>query len=113
MIRRPPRSTLFPYTTLFRSLEGNPAITGEEDLDPAVGFDRVDEKLPGLIVEHPLAEAAHLPAGNAQHAEHDVHGGREVLAEPLLASEEEVVKRSHPGRRGRGFQGIRESRGAA
>src|SRR5438477_12195553 len=24
MIRRPPRSTLFPYTTLFRSLSGNP-----------------------------------------------------------------------------------------
>src|SRR5260221_1742025 len=23
MIRRPPRSTLFPYTTLFRSLDGN------------------------------------------------------------------------------------------
>src|SRR2546422_3711552 len=23
MIRRPPRSTLFPYTTLFRSLKGN------------------------------------------------------------------------------------------
>src|SRR5205823_12015222 len=25
MIRRPPRSTLFPYTTLFRSLEAGPA----------------------------------------------------------------------------------------
>src|SRR5258707_15789445 len=25
MIRRPPRSTLFPYTTLFRSPEGQPA----------------------------------------------------------------------------------------
>src|SRR5436853_4065939 len=25
MIRRPPRSTLFPYTTLFRSLEGTAA----------------------------------------------------------------------------------------
>src|SRR5256885_3532871 len=24
MIRRPPRSTLFPYTTLFRSLESDP-----------------------------------------------------------------------------------------
>src|SRR5258708_10703077 len=24
MIRRPPRSTLFPYTTLFRSPKGNP-----------------------------------------------------------------------------------------
>src|SRR2546426_7516247 len=28
MIRRPPRSTLFPYTTLFRSLEGT-APTGD------------------------------------------------------------------------------------
>src|SRR5688572_31369122 len=26
MIRRPPRSTLFPYTTLFRSLETEPPI---------------------------------------------------------------------------------------
>src|SRR5688572_32536546 len=25
MIRRPPRSTLFPYTTLFRSMAGHPA----------------------------------------------------------------------------------------
>src|SRR5690349_23798628 len=27
MIRRPPRSTLFPYTTLFRSGQGRPART--------------------------------------------------------------------------------------
>src|SRR3712207_9324731 len=26
MIRRPPRSTLFPYTTLFRSLSSSPAL---------------------------------------------------------------------------------------
>src|SRR3712207_6929362 len=26
MIRRPPRSTLFPYTTLFRSLHGRPTM---------------------------------------------------------------------------------------
>src|SRR5258708_21857537 len=26
MIRRPPRSTLFPYTTLFRSLKANPGL---------------------------------------------------------------------------------------
>src|SRR2546422_10087633 len=30
MIRRPPRSTLFPYTTLFRSVE--------DEVDPTVGF---------------------------------------------------------------------------
>src|SRR5205807_9712748 len=29
MIRRPPRSTLFPYTTLFRSLQPAPAAPGD------------------------------------------------------------------------------------
>src|SRR3989442_15069256 len=30
MIRRPPRSTLFPYTTLFRSRFGADRVVGEE-----------------------------------------------------------------------------------
>src|SRR2546422_4997116 len=31
MIRRPPRSTLFPYTTLFRSLQfANPTVTSRK-----------------------------------------------------------------------------------
>src|SRR2546426_3629019 len=38
MIRRPPRSTLFPYTTLFRSLERLPILTraplGDERVVP-------------------------------------------------------------------------------
>src|SRR2546426_5388320 len=29
MIRRPPRSTLFPYTTLFRSRQGDAALPGD------------------------------------------------------------------------------------
>src|SRR5256886_12348956 len=29
MIRRPPRSTLFPYTTLFRSQDGGPHAPGQ------------------------------------------------------------------------------------
>src|SRR2546428_6371476 len=33
MIRRPPRSTLFPYTTLFRSTAGN-RRNGSENLRP-------------------------------------------------------------------------------
>src|SRR3712207_7571841 len=28
MIRRPPRSTLFPYTTLFRSMQGKTPVIG-------------------------------------------------------------------------------------
>src|SRR3712207_8091733 len=44
MIRRPPRSTLFPYTTLFRSLHGVGAAgqgagDGAAGLDAAVGDD--------------------------------------------------------------------------
>src|SRR5690349_23948563 len=35
MIRRPPRSTLFPYTTLFRSK----AIVGLARIVPSLGFD--------------------------------------------------------------------------
>src|SRR3989442_4965656 len=40
MIRRPPRSTLFPYTTLFRSIDTDPGLlqiwmtTGAVDLAP-------------------------------------------------------------------------------
>src|SRR5256885_3525402 len=32
MIRRPPRSTLFPYTTLFRSIDAALAISSGQDL---------------------------------------------------------------------------------
>src|SRR3712207_8874288 len=34
MIRRPPRSTLFPYTTLFRSNTGNVTLTAPTVSDP-------------------------------------------------------------------------------
>src|SRR5690242_21537382 len=34
MIRRPPRSTLFPYTTLFRSLDGPRAVQPLRDRRP-------------------------------------------------------------------------------
>src|SRR2546430_8642539 len=42
MIRRPPRSTLFPYTTLFRSCLG----IGGELLDPAED-NGLEQRLPG------------------------------------------------------------------
>src|SRR3712207_8175464 len=47
MIRRPPRSTLFPYTTLFRSLvvggRDDPAVVGEGAVDQLRGQDGVAE----------------------------------------------------------------------
>src|SRR3989442_4359729 len=40
MIRRPPRSTLFPYTTLFRSLGDGPELRRLGDLDVGGDLDR-------------------------------------------------------------------------
>src|SRR3712207_7105775 len=51
MIRRPPRSTLFPYTTLFRSrhVRQAPRIDGIElHVAARGGRDRV----PGLLLDH-------------------------------------------------------------
>src|SRR3989449_9059092 len=56
MIRRPPRSTLFPYTTLFRSQDpcavGGPAGAGafhEEAILGAVGVHDPERRLPLVL----------------------------------------------------------------
>src|SRR2546421_8070284 len=43
MIRRPPRSTLFPYTTLFRSQEGAELFAGVEQACPLLVIERDGE----------------------------------------------------------------------
>src|SRR2546425_6612294 len=50
MIRRPPRSTLFPYTTLFRScISGDEAIGAVVDLDPTGGSGEASLRLDALL----------------------------------------------------------------
>src|SRR2546422_2058704 len=59
MIRRPPRSTLFPYTTLFRSRR-------RMGPDPeAVARPRADEE--GLIAGHVRPDRRDLPECRAPH----------------------------------------------
>src|SRR3712207_7027580 len=53
MIRRPPRSTLFPYTTLFRSL----VLVGDADQLPSVG--------PGQVLRDLLA-SGRLPSARLE-----------------------------------------------
>src|SRR3712207_7308659 len=57
MIRRPPRSTLFPYTTLFRSLPLHQP-------PPAVHAHPARDVVPGRIVERPVS----LGLAPAEHA---------------------------------------------
>src|SRR3712207_8309792 len=80
MIRRPPRSTLFPYTTLFRS----PGVRGQ------VGVESLEELLPPDVGDELLEHTRALLVGDAVEADldglqirdlgHDgVRGGQLVL----------------------------------
>src|SRR3712207_7095047 len=58
MIRRPPRSTLFPYTTLFRSGRGPAEVTGPPPLLDQARRHDVDAARHEDVVggDHPVAE---------------------------------------------------------
>src|SRR5947207_14517740 len=64
MIRRPPRSTLFPYTTLFRSLAARTSADLDENVLRVVGIPWQKEALQ-LVLECRLAggEVVHLGLG--------------------------------------------------
>src|SRR3712207_7137432 len=73
MIRRPPRSTLFPYTTLFRSRVGGVAALGVDELgepaDLALGAllaVALQGRGPGV---HPLAVAGRIGAHGLERSE--------------------------------------------
>src|SRR5256885_9948384 len=57
MIRRPPRSTLFPYTTLFRSI-GNGEASGLPELEALLNFTHKTGTLSwsGYVVGHLRSE---------------------------------------------------------
>src|SRR5690349_23324683 len=65
MIRRPPRSTLFPYTTLFRSVEHDEALVQRaaaqererRDLDHVVG----EQALQALGIDHVVERVEQRP----------------------------------------------------
>src|SRR3712207_7482625 len=72
MIRRPPRSTLFPYTTLFRSAAaedelgaGDPVVVDRPGAAAPVGARR---RAVGVLDEHGVAVVEAEVAGGARHA---------------------------------------------
>src|SRR3989442_1572723 len=83
MIRRPPRSTLFPYTTLFRSVTCR-------DLDRARPLREREQVAPGAVIE---------PTDVAP----DDHGGRDArwpgTADIRLPGLSRTVPEEHAGRR--------------
>src|SRR3712207_7568236 len=59
MIRRPPRSTLFPYTTLFRSPQHEPhPVQPRDERRRRPGLDRQPRR---LAVVHHVERVLHVP----------------------------------------------------
>src|SRR3989442_6254577 len=71
MIRRPPRSTLFPYTTLFRSLLGAPALLSRGGAD---------------LVRHDLAHLGRAPREPARAGRDRGEPGRDRKSTRLNSS---------------------------
>src|SRR5256885_8512651 len=65
MIRRPPRSTLFPYTTLFRSQRPDGDAAGlrerKEGAGHPAGGDRDPQHAPSIVVQQAHAFKGQLP----------------------------------------------------
>src|SRR3712207_9408181 len=87
MIRRPPKSTLFPYTTLFRSAQGGPSLAplGAIALGAAMG---AEADLIGILTARYFPLAAFSRAYARQYAAFMVAGGVSPLWIGYLRSEE-------------------------
>src|SRR5258705_1256299 len=84
MIRRPPRSTLFPYTTLFRSVDCVPRLLASRyRWDPWLA--RLDERpapaLPVAIVAAPMATGR---AGRSEEHTSELQSLRHLVCRLLL-----------------------------
>src|SRR3712207_7774702 len=66
MIRRPPRSTLFPYTTLFRS-EAVHGVGGGADAEAGQVLERGDQGVPGAVRIGAQGPRSGVPGRSEEH----------------------------------------------
>src|SRR2546427_6139491 len=95
MIRRPPRSTLFPYTTLFRS----PRDTGvrKHHIEPALlAFDLCEEAIEFAKVRHVSLHPSHILADCLRSEEHtsELQSQSNLVCRLLLEKKKKRKKRS-------------------
>src|SRR2546427_12624831 len=88
MIRRPPRSTLFPYTTLFRSLLSKPANPEQ------IRIARQLEEYGGVIVQGPPGTGKTHTIGNL--IGHLLAQGKSILVTAQTAKALRVVRDKVP-----------------
>src|SRR3712207_8356972 len=93
MIRRPPRSTLFPYTTLFRSALGRRVAERRELAHVRLGV------APGLL----SARAQHLPGARARARRSEEHTSelqsrQYLVCRLLLEKKKKLLEHDAPAR---------------
>src|SRR3712207_8060538 len=94
MIRRPPRSTLFPYTTLFRS----PAVVGDQQQRARVVgqrllqlLDRGQVQVVGRLVEHQHVHPAGLQERSEEHTS-ELQSRQYLVCRLLLEKKKKMKK---------------------
>src|SRR3712207_7049898 len=70
MIRRPPRSTLFPYTTLFRSPRSTPSSRADTEADWIVSTRQFVQVLTASGYSHDVFQVAFGETINVRSEEH-------------------------------------------
>src|SRR3712207_8748353 len=92
MIRLPPRSTLFPYTTLFRSLE---ALLGAGDRDGVVATTmRQVAGLPPEVVEYMRSQPAWQARVRSEEHTSELQSRQYIVCRLLLEQKSKLIVRS-------------------
>src|SRR5258708_10782399 len=91
MIRRPPRSTLFPYTTLFRSHSAQRPDSAIASTHPAMDFVSVEHSLDTLT----KSIAGWVLARSEEHTS-ELQSPDHIVCRLLLEKKKESVSRCRP-----------------
>src|SRR3712207_7943961 len=94
MIRRPPRSTLFPYTTLFRSgvrlLPGGGEASRRGDTAAGRRHPRPDERVQPHHEPHPLLGLPHAGAGRSEEHTSELQSRQYLVCRLLLEKKKNI-----------------------
>src|SRR2546430_6017678 len=89
MIRRPPRSTLFPYTTLFRSA---PLAADHDIVDAGTAVQPVGEELLG-----PAVRAGHVEVARSEEHTSELQSQSNLVCRLLLEKKKPPISPHVPG----------------
>src|SRR5690349_23432317 len=93
MIRRPPRSTLFPYTTLFRSPDDDRLERVRQPVEPVVGRDDQNGPVPQVDPEAHRAQPHKRTRRSEEHTS-ELQSRRDLVCRLLLEKKKNKICKS-------------------